>query len=97
MPPCAAIECARRGESWKQNARTSYPNSASVAAADDPARPVPTTMMLYLRLLAGLTSFWFFLYSVHFCGTGPGGTFDSSFMGSVLANVGRAVPGDCAS
>src|SRR3990172_1619251 len=57
MPPCAAIEWARRGLSWSQKASTWYPSSASEAAAEAPARPVPTTRTLYLRLLDGLTSF----------------------------------------
>src|SRR2546427_3532288 len=42
MPPWAAIECARRAESWKQKQETLYPSSASDAAADAPASPEPT-------------------------------------------------------
>src|SRR5947207_511476 len=57
MPPCAAMECARRGESWKQKHLTLYPSSPSVAAADPPASPDPTTMISYFRLFAGFTSF----------------------------------------
>src|SRR5215217_4279945 len=55
MPPCAATLCARRGLSWYQNDLTLYPASPSVAAAEPPARPVPTTMIVILRRLAGLT------------------------------------------
>src|SRR5918998_2177396 len=55
MPPCAATLCARRGLSWYQNDLTLYPASPSVAAAGPPARPVPTTMIVILRRLAGLT------------------------------------------
>src|SRR5919205_1037035 len=56
MPPCAATLCARRGLSWYQNDLTWYPASPRVAAAEPPARPVPTTMTVSLRRLAGLTS-----------------------------------------
>src|SRR5215210_1822783 len=55
MPPCAATLCARRGLSWYQNELTLYPASPSVAAAEPPARPVPTTMIVILRRLAGFT------------------------------------------
>src|ERR687890_1045060 len=55
MPPCAATLCARRGLSWNQKFLTLYPASPSVAAAEPPARPVPTTMTVSLRRLAGLT------------------------------------------
>src|SRR5918998_4036278 len=55
MPPCAATLCARRGLSWYQNDLTLYPASPSVAAAEPPARPVPTTMIVIFRRLAGLT------------------------------------------
>ena len=57
IPPCAAIECARRGLSWIQKLSTLNPISASEAAAEAPASPVPTTMMSRRRLLAGFTSF----------------------------------------
>src|SRR3954451_21780341 len=56
MPPCAATLCARRGLSWSQKDLTLYPASPSVAAAEPPARPVPTTMIVILRRFAGLTS-----------------------------------------
>src|SRR5688572_608536 len=82
MPPCAAIECARRGESWKQKQATSYPSSASVAAAAPPARPEPTTMTLYLRLFAGLTRRISNFALDHFCSIGPDGRRASSFMSS---------------
>src|SRR3712207_9425278 len=55
MPPCAATLWARRGLSWYQNDFTLYPASPSVAAAEPPARPVPTTMIVIFRRLAGLT------------------------------------------
>src|SRR5688572_4938130 len=45
-----------------------------VAAAAAPARPVPTTMMVNLRLLAGLTSFMSNLCFSHFSSIGPDGT-----------------------
>src|SRR5471030_830150 len=80
MPPCAAIECARRGLSWKQKAFTLYPNSASEAAADAPAKPVPTTITSYLRLLAGLTSFKLNLCLLHFSANGPAGIFASKLI-----------------
>src|SRR5215475_73926 len=78
MPPCAAMECARRGLSWKQKALTLYPSSPKVAAAEAPASPVPTTIMSNLRLLAGLTSFISCRYFVHFIPTGPDGIFELS-------------------
>src|SRR3954468_15612913 len=55
MPPCAATLCARRGLSWYQKDLTLYPASPRVAAAEPPASPVPTTMTVSLRRLAGLT------------------------------------------
>ena len=55
IPPCAAIECARRGESWKQKQETWYPSSARDAAAEAPASPEPTTRTWYFGLLAGAT------------------------------------------
>src|SRR5271169_4094094 len=80
MPPCAAMEWARRGESWKQKDLTLYPNSPSVAAAEAPASPVPTIMTLYFRLLAGFTSFISNLARSHFCSMGPAGMRASSFI-----------------
>src|SRR3954468_14309956 len=77
MPPWAAMECARRGESWNVSAWTWYPSSASVAAAEAPARPVPTTMTLNLRLLLGLTNFMSDLYRSHFSAIGPSGILES--------------------
>src|SRR5215831_15904260 len=85
MPPCAAIECARRGESWMQTFRTLYPSSPSDAAADAPARPVPTTIIVYFRLFAGLTSFISNLCRSHFSAIGPGGILASSFTASTLS------------
>ena len=46
MPPCAAILWALLGVSWIQKDLTLYPNSANVAAAEPPANPVPTTIIL---------------------------------------------------
>src|SRR5689334_15176428 len=80
MPPCAAMECARRGESWKQKHLTLYPSSLIVAAAAPPARPLPTTMTVYFRLLAGFTSFISNLCLSHFPSIGPSGTLDLSSM-----------------
>ena len=40
-----------------QKLSTLKPIAPNEAAADAPARPVPTTMMSRLRLLAGLTNF----------------------------------------
>src|SRR3954453_11883289 len=77
MPPWAAIECARRGESWKVKQGTSYPSSPSVAAAAPPARPVPTTMTLNRRRLWGATSFMSNLCWSHCCSMGPAGTLPS--------------------
>src|SRR3712207_4146560 len=56
MPPWAGKVCGRRGLSWYQNDVTLYPCSPRVAAAEPPARPVPTTMTVIFRRLAGLTS-----------------------------------------
>src|ERR1041385_1491453 len=78
MPPCAATECARRGESWKTKLWTSKPSSASVAAAEEPARPAPTTMILYFRLFAGLMSLVENLCFSHFCASGPDGMLELS-------------------
>src|SRR5258708_20556962 len=80
MPPCAAIECAGGGESWKVMTFTRYPSSPSVAAADAPARPVPTTMISNRRLFAGFTSLMSNRWLSHFCSIGPSGIFESSFM-----------------
>ena len=56
--------------------------AALLAAADAPARPVPTTMTWYFRLFAGFTSFIPKRCFSHFSASGPGGTFDFSFMRS---------------
>ena len=56
IPPCAAIECALLGLSWKQNDLILYPISAKDAAADAPANPVPITMISNFCLFAGLTN-----------------------------------------
>src|SRR5690349_4169224 len=80
MPPCAAIECARRGESWKLKHLTLYPSSPSVAAADPPARPEPTTRIVYFRLFAGLTSLRLKRWRSHRVSIGPVGDFEFSSM-----------------
>ena len=54
--------------------------NASVADAEAPASPVPTTMMSYFRLLAGLTSFSSNRCRSHVSASGPLGTFPSSSM-----------------
>lgn len=56
MPRCAGIERARRGLSWMHQQPTWQPISASKAAADEPAKPGPTTFMRSSRLSAGFTS-----------------------------------------
>src|ERR1041385_6388275 len=76
MPPCAATEWARRGESWKTKLWTSKPSSASEAAAEEPASPAPTTIILYFRLLAGLMSLLLNLCCSHFCASGPEGMLE---------------------
>src|SRR5262249_20050368 len=70
------------GLSWKQKHETLYPNSASDAAAEPPARPVPTTITEYFRLFAGLTSFMSNLCFVHFSAIGPEGTCDFNSTGT---------------
>src|SRR5471032_659677 len=88
MPPCAAIECARRGESWKQKQLTRYPSSESDADALAPARPDPTTITWYFRLLAGFTSFISKRCLSHFSASGPAGIFGLSLM--VICVIGSA-------
>src|SRR5688572_10325887 len=85
--------CARRGESWKQKHFTLYPSSASVAAADPPASPEPTTMMLYLRLLAGLTSFRSNRCLSQRVSIGPVGHFDFSSIYKILTRPARTAIG----
>src|SRR5215510_10144529 len=58
-----------------------YPSSASEAEALAPARPEPTTMTWYLRLLAGFTSFISKRCFSHFCSSGPDGTFERRSIG----------------
>src|SRR5436190_19488398 len=58
--------------------------SASDEAAEEPARPAPTTMISYFRLFAGLTSLMFALWLRHLSASGPAGTLESS-----VAMVGR--------
>ena len=51
-----------------------------MAAAEAPARPEPTTMMVYLRLLAGFTSFISKRAWSHSFSMGPAGTLESRCM-----------------
>ena len=91
MPPCAAIECALLGESWKQKDLTLYPSSASVAEAEAPARPVPTTMISIFLLLEGLTKFMLPLCLSHLVESGPSGIFEfrelSILIFSIILNL----------
>src|SRR5690349_13090724 len=85
MPPWAAMEWARRGESWKVKALTLYPSWAREAAAAAPARPVPTTMMSNFRLLFGFTTFMANLWFCQRVSIGPVGDFESSVMSLMAA------------
>ena len=67
------MEWARRAESLYVKHRTLKPNSPSEAAPEAPANPVPTNRMVYLRRLAGFTSFRSNLCRLHFCSIGPEG------------------------
>src|ERR1700756_522723 len=107
MPPCAAMLCARRGESWKQKHLTLYPSSPSVAAADAPARPLPMTIMSNLGRLFGATSFDSPRCFSHFFSSGPEGTLESRVAGITLPDnteknghgnrnvTGESQPGKC--
>src|SRR5215208_3692605 len=65
-----------------------------VAAAPAPARPVPTTMTVNRRLLAGFTSFISNLCFSHFCSIGPSGIFASrTIEGEGAGSVGRGGAG----
>src|SRR5260370_27623570 len=77
MPRWAAILCARRGESWKQKHLTPYPSSPKVAAAEAPARPLPTTIISNFDRLFGATNFDSPRCLSHFLSSGPDGTFES--------------------
>ena len=57
--------------------------AAREADADAPAKPVPTTMTEYLRLLAGFTSFVSKRYLSHLFWSGPLGVFPSSCIESL--------------
>ena len=50
--------------------------AAKEAAAEAPANPVPTTMILYFLLFAGLTRFRLNLCFVHFSASGPPGVLE---------------------
>ncbi len=54
---------------------------AGEEAAEEPARPAPTTITSYFRLLAGLTSLMSALCLRHLSASGPAGILESSFMG----------------
>src|SRR5262249_26009768 len=54
------------------------------AAPEAPARPDPTTITVYFRLFAGLTSFISKRCFSHFFSMGPGGMFDRSSMSRFL-------------
>src|SRR6266702_6400287 len=80
---------ARRGLSWKQKHFTLYPSSASEAAAEAPARPVPTTSTSNFRLLAGLTSLMSNLWLSHFAASGPEGALLSRIIRKNLISFER--------
>src|ERR1700680_2917803 len=84
MPPWAAIECARRGVSWKQKHSTWEPSSAGLAAAAAPPSPDPPTSTVNLRLLLGLPSRRWLRCSSHFAASGPPGALLSSFISAVV-------------
>ena len=50
------------------------------AAADAPAKPVPTSITVYFLLLAGLTKFKLNLWFVHFSCNKPSGIFALNFI-----------------
>src|SRR4051812_24803254 len=52
--------------------------SARDEAAEEPARPAPTTITSYFRLLAGLTSLMSTLCLRHLSASGPAGILESS-------------------
>jgi len=53
-----------------------YPNSAKEAAAEDPAKPVPTTITSYFLLFAGLTKLIEDLCFFHLSAKFPAGILD---------------------
>src|SRR5436305_580828 len=55
-----------------------YPSWANVAAADAPARPEPTTIIVCFRLFAGFTSFRLNRCRSHRVSIGPLGALESS-------------------
>ena len=69
---------ALRGLSWKVKAFTLNPISPKEAAADAPAKPVPTTMTSNFLLLLGLTNFIENLWFSHFSSNEPSGTRELS-------------------
>jgi hypothetical protein len=81
----SSVDAALRGDgmgaaglSLMQNDLTLYPSSPKEAAAEAPARPVPTIITSYFRLLAGLTSLLEKRHLSHFSASGPSGIFESS-------------------
>jgi len=61
-----------------------YPSSASDAAADDPARPVPTTIIVYFRCWRH-HQLELNRWTSHFFSIGPVGIFASSAWPGVLS------------
>src|SRR6476659_8492334 len=57
------------------------------AAPPAPASPDPTMMTVYLRLLAGFTSFMSKRCFSHFFSMGPDGAFESSFIGCLYFRI----------
>src|SRR3954462_10128232 len=93
MPPWAATLCARRGLSWYQKDLIRWPSSPSVAAAEAPARPVPTMITDSRRRLAGLTSLPRNLRSAHRSGRGTSRGALVSAIGSPTVNRSRGMEG----
>ena len=92
MPPCAGIECARQGLPWMHQQPAEEPSSASEAAAAEPARPGPATIMRSLRLSAGSTSVSWRRWMSRFCSSGPAGTLDCSSMPQSTSLKGWSAP-----
>ena len=74
-----ASAAASLGElGYKVKAFTLYPSSPKEAAADAPAKPVPTTITSNFLLLFGFTNFIENLWFSHFSSNEPEGTRESS-------------------
>jgi len=65
---------------WPARGRYLMVDPYAAAAAEAPASPEPTTMMVYFRLFAGLTSLISERCRSHFCSSGPPGVFARSSM-----------------